>query len=160
MENADALICINGDALEDVILRAPIDIIQIRDRIDLCSRISFLTGIVLTDCDEILRLAKRKRPQQYGVEDAEHCGIGPDTESESQNDNRGEKRLLAKNSQGVSKILHKLFGTKCDDWIDARRAAGRNPRGKEGRGEEKRADAKINSWIDSLNVKKDVLHCA
>jgi len=132
-QRANGLIGINRDTIKDLSLVAEINVIEIRDRLDLSSRVSFLPRIELTERDEILRFMEWKRPQQHRVQDAKDRGVGANSECKSQNDNGGKERLLAKNAKSVSEILHKLFGSQGDDWIDARSAARGNPRSEEGR---------------------------
>src|ERR1700736_42166 len=131
-QRANALIRVNGDALKNTSLRAPIDVIEIRDRLDVGSRIGFLPSIELTERGEILRFMEWKRPRQHGIEHAEHGRVRTNSERKRQNDDGGKERLLTKDAKGISEILHRLFRAKSDDWIDAGSAARRNPRSKEG----------------------------
>src|SRR6185369_4525454 len=96
-QGADALICINRDAIENRVLISPIDVIEIRNGVNLCSGIGILASIVFTNGDEILRLAERKGSQQYGIEDTKDCGVCADTKSKRQNNDCGEERLLSQN---------------------------------------------------------------
>ena len=98
-QRADALICVNRDVFEDFVLIAPVDVIEIRDRLDLRSRIGFLARIEFPNRDEILRFMKWQRPQQHGIDHAEHGAIGADAERESQNHNPAEQRLLQQTAQ-------------------------------------------------------------
>src|SRR5438477_11663376 len=104
---------------ENFDLIAPINIIEIRNRFDLSSGIDLLARVEFTERDEILRFLERERPQQDGVDHAEHCGVRSNPERESQNDNCTEKRLLAKNTKRVAQVLHKLLGSECDNGIDS-----------------------------------------
>ena len=45
-QSADALVRVNGDAVEDPVLRAPVHVIEIRDAVDFRSGIGFLANIV------------------------------------------------------------------------------------------------------------------
>jgi hypothetical protein len=49
---------------------------------------------------------KWKRSQQNRVNNAEDRCVGANSESESENNDRGEEWLLAENSKSVAKILH------------------------------------------------------
>ena len=118
-QGANALIGVDGNAFENFGLIAPIYVVEIRDRFDLRSGIGLLAHVEFTERDEILRFLERERPQQNSVEDAEHCGVGPNPERERQNDNRSEQRLFGKNPQSVRKILHnELLSAQSNDWID------------------------------------------
>src|SRR5438045_1367849 len=54
-------------------------------------------------------MRKREWPQQHGVEHAEHRGVEPDAESERDDGDRGEARLLAETADGETQILQTLF---------------------------------------------------
>src|SRR5438309_10813678 len=106
-QRADALICVNRDVFEDFVLIAPVDVIEIRDRLELRSRIGFLARIELPSRDEILRFMKWQRPQQHGIDHAEDCAVSADTEREGEDHNSAEERLLDQAAQGMTKILHR-----------------------------------------------------
>src|SRR5437016_13128559 len=97
---------------ENFALIAPINIIEIRDRFDLSSGIDLLARVEFTERDEILRFLERERPQQDGVDHAEHCGVGSNPERECQNDNRSEERLFGKDSESVTEILHTFYSLR------------------------------------------------
>ena len=62
-ERAHALVGIKRDPLEDLVLVTPVNVIEVRDRINIRSRIGFFAGIVFAERHEILRLVERQRPQ-------------------------------------------------------------------------------------------------
>jgi hypothetical protein len=57
------LVGINRDPLENLVLVTPVNVIEVRDRVDIRSRIGFFAGIVFADGDEVLRLVERQRAQ-------------------------------------------------------------------------------------------------
>jgi hypothetical protein len=83
------------------------------------SGIGLLAHVEFTERDKILRFLERQRPQQNSVDDTEHCCVRSNAERERQNDNRSEQRLLGKNPESVTEILHnELLRAQSDDWID------------------------------------------
>jgi hypothetical protein len=58
--------------------------------------------------DEPIRVVKRQRPQQHGVDDAEDGGVGADPEPERQERDNGEPRAPAKRAQRIDQIATKI----------------------------------------------------
>ena len=79
-ERAHALVGINRDSLENLVLVPPVNVIEVRDRVDIRSRIGLFAGIIFADRDEILRLGERQRPQQHCIDYAEHSGVSTNPE--------------------------------------------------------------------------------
>src|SRR6059036_1163629 len=52
-EGAHALVGINRDPLENFVLVTPVNVIEVRDRIDIRSRIGLFASIIFADRDEI-----------------------------------------------------------------------------------------------------------
>src|SRR5260370_42628379 len=105
-QRAYALVRVNADALKNLILRAPIDVIEIRDAVDLCAGIGFLANIVFAQRDEVLRLVERERPPQHRVQHTKDGSVRPNPECESENNDCGKARLLGEDAKRVTKILH------------------------------------------------------
>ena len=74
---------------------------------DLSSGIGFLPRIEFADGDKILGLVKWQWPQKHRVEHAKDGGIGPDSESERQDNDSCEEWLLGESAKSVTKILHR-----------------------------------------------------
>ena len=100
-----ALIGVDCETVKNVVLRAPIDKIRIRNGRLIAN--SFRPGarVVERECDELLRLVKRQRPQHYGIDHAEDCGIGANPESKGKDNDESERRLFRQHSQRISQIL-------------------------------------------------------
>ena len=67
-ERAHALVGVNRDPLENLVLGTPVNVIEVRDRIDIRSRIGFFAIVVFADRDKVLRLIERQRAIYPGVE--------------------------------------------------------------------------------------------
>src|SRR2546427_72241 len=58
------------------------------------------------------RISKRQRPEQHSIHHAEDRGIRADAESEREDGDGGEARILAQYAQAVAKIHEEVF----DGW--------------------------------------------
>ena len=90
---------VDGHALEDMILRAPIDKIRIRNGRGIRRRLDSLLHVVERDRYEVVRRAKRQRTQHHRIDDAEDRGIRANAERKGENDDSAEERLLEKRAE-------------------------------------------------------------
>lgn len=108
----DGIAAENGDILKNLILRAPIREVGIRDRRPIGNLARALSDIVGPKCYQILRLPERERPQKNRVEDTEYGAVRADSERESQDDDSGKERLFEKDAQRMTNVSHgKLIQT-------------------------------------------------
>src|SRR5947209_12847328 len=96
---------IRSNALEDVVLRAPVKEIRIRKG-------AHRHGPTRTLCHlrkehQAVGLGKWQRAQQDGVHDAENSGIRADSQGQSDDCNNGECRRLAQHAYSVANVLEK-----------------------------------------------------
>src|SRR5690348_12191678 len=73
---------------------------------------------------------KRQWPQKYGIEYTEDSSVSSNPESEGQDNNRGEQRLLGECAKGVAYILHSYSVRRAmiGSTLEARRAGSQAAR--------------------------------
>ena len=91
-----------GEMFENLVVILPIEIIRQRNRVILAG-----SGRFVQDHDPV-RVWIRQRPKQNGVDDAEDGGVRPDAESECNNSNCGERRILDHLPKSKTKIVHRI----------------------------------------------------
>ena len=96
---------------EGVILVAPVKIVSRRNNKLRNSRKTLLRRRV-PHRHEPPRISKRQRPEQHSIHHAEDRGIRADAESEREDGDGGEARILAQYAQAVTKIHEEVF----DGW--------------------------------------------
>jgi hypothetical protein len=55
--------------------------------------------------DDLGSMRHRQRPQQEGVRQAEHGGVGADSQSQRNDGYKGEARALPQGAQSVTKVV-------------------------------------------------------
>jgi hypothetical protein len=132
-----ALMGVNCHGGEDAILVAPVDEVRIGTGGSIVQIFRSDFKVVEGQYDKLLWPGERQRAEQDRVNDAKDGGIGSDSERQSKNDNRAEKRLFDQRAHGMAEITHiHLLRTQSLDRIELRSAPGGEKTGEQGDGSE------------------------
>ena len=100
------VVVIRGERLEGMIARAPVKEIRIAEAV---SDVGLARRSVQHQRrHQAVRLGKRQRAQQYGVDQAEDGGGGADAQGQGQNGGQREGGTLAQLAYGKAKVLQQL----------------------------------------------------
>src|ERR1700682_1636119 len=107
-----ALVEINRETIKDAVLRTPVDKVRIRNGGLFANSFRPGAGVIERERDEFMWLVKRERPQQDGIEHAEDGRVCANAESEGQDHDSAEERLLEKRAKRMPKIAHENYSVR------------------------------------------------